>query len=67
MEEENKTATSYTNDENEVVCAKVLRLPSELGPNQIYFRPCLVYQNMIADHVADKGLEFRVNMETGIN
>ncbi|KAK3244935.1 hypothetical protein CYMTET_43310 [Cymbomonas tetramitiformis] len=38
-----------------------------LQSNQCYFRPCLVYQMMLPEHVADGGLEFRFNITTGEN
>lgn len=38
-----------------------------LGPEQVYFKPCLVHLPLLPDHVADAGLEFKVDMEHGKN
>ena len=32
----------------------------------VYFRPALFYQPMLDDHVADAGLEFRINFSSGL-
>lgn len=60
--------TNYKNraDEDPIV-AKVIRSRADIGANQVFFRPCLVYQEISADHVCDKRLEFRSNFETGLN
>ena len=38
-----------------------------LGPEQFYFKACLIHMPLQKEHVADGGLEFRINMETGKN
>ena len=40
------------------------RMP--LGPDQLFFKPCLVYQKLLDEHVVDAGLELRVDMTTGL-
>ena len=40
------------------------RMP--LGPDQLFFKPCLVYQKLLDEHVVDAGLELRVDMSTGL-
>ena len=40
------------------------RMP--LGPDQLFFKPCLVYQRLLDEHVVDAGLELRVDMTTGL-
>ena len=30
-----------------------------LGPDQLFFKPCLVYQRLLDEHVVDAGLELR--------
>eukprot|EP00996_Jenningsia_fusiforme_P003149 NODE_3955_length_889_cov_26.216667_g3643_i0.p1 GENE.NODE_3955_length_889_cov_26.216667_g3643_i0~~NODE_3955_length_889_cov_26.216667_g3643_i0.p1 ORF type:complete len:212 (-),score=30.82 NODE_3955_length_889_cov_26.216667_g3643_i0:84-719(-) len=40
---------------------------SRLGPNRMFFRPALFWQRISEDHVAERGLEFRMNMHTGVN
>lgn len=38
-----------------------------LGPEQMYFKPCLVHLPLLKDHVADAGLEFKIDMQNGHN
>ena len=62
--------TGYGNQKanaEDPIFAKVLRGRCDIGPNQFFFRPCLVYQQINADHVCDKRLEFRVDFESGKN
>ena len=40
------------------------RMP--LGPDQLFFKPCLIYQRLLDEHVVDAGLELRVDMTTGL-
>ena len=40
------------------------RMP--LGPDQLFFKPCLVYQRLLDEHVVDAGLELRVDMTSGL-
>ena len=40
------------------------RMP--LGPDQVFFKPCLIYQRLLDEHVVDAGLELRVDMTTGL-
>ena len=40
------------------------RMP--LGPDQLFFKPCLVYQKLLDEHVVDAGLELRVDMTSGL-
>ena len=40
------------------------RMP--LGPDQLFFKPCLIYQRLLDEHVVDAGLEVRVDMTTGL-
>ena len=38
-----------------------------LGPEQMYFKPCLAHLPLLPDHVADGGLEFKIDMNGGGN
>ena len=40
------------------------RMP--LGPDQLFFKPCLIYQRLLDEHVVDAGLELRVDMTSGL-
>lgn len=40
------------------------RMP--IGPDQLFFKPCLVYQRLLDEHVVDAGLELRINMTSGL-
>mmetsp|Transcript_77375 Transcript_77375/g.125532 ORF Transcript_77375/g.125532 Transcript_77375/m.125532 type:complete len:222 (-) Transcript_77375:55-720(-) len=51
----------------ESVTVKMCRVPGVLRPDQMFFRPALVYQTMFDEHVADAGLEFSIDMSTGKN
>lgn len=34
--------------------------------NTLYFRPALIYLPILDDHVAEAGLDFRINLSTGL-
>ena len=53
--------------EADSVTIKMCRVPKALRPDQMFFRPALVFQTMLDVHVADAGLEFSVDMSTGRN
>ena len=38
-----------------------------LGPDQMYFKPSIVHLPLLEDHVADAGLEFKIDMAHGRN
>lgn len=40
------------------------RMP--IGPDQLFFKPCLVYQRLLDEHVVDAGLELRIDMTSGL-
>ena len=50
-----------------VTTIKMQRVPKTLRPGQMFFRPALVWQTMLDDHVADAGLEFSLDVSTGRN
>ena len=58
---------NQTANAEDPIFAKVFRGPGDIGPNQVFFRPCLVYQEINADHVCDDRLELRVDFESGKN
>jgi hypothetical protein len=51
----------------ELLSVKMCRVPGIIRSDQMYFRPALVYQQMLDEHVADKGLEFSLDVSTGQN
>ena len=61
--------TTMTGGDTEAdsVTIKMCRVPKALRPDQMFFRPALVFQTMLDVHVADAGLEFSVDMSTGQN
>ena len=56
-----------TERDAETVTIKMCRVPNALGPDQMFFRPTLVFQTMLDVHVADAGLEFSLDIGTGRN
>ena len=52
---------------SEAVTVKMCRIPGVLKPDQMFFRPALIYQQMLEEHVADAGLEFSLDVSTGQN
>ena len=54
--------------DQDLVDCRICRAPGELGPGQMYFRPAIVYQELIPGaHVCDGQLEFKMNFTTGKN
>ena len=51
----------------ETLSVKMCRVPGIIRPDQMFFRPALVYQQMLDEHVADAGLEFSLDVSTGRN
>ena len=43
------------------------RVGNSIGPNQVYFRPAVVFQELFDDHVCDGGLDFKLNFQSGRN
>lgn len=54
-------------DSGDGAAVRLCRPPTELGPEQVYFRPALCYQPLLPGHVCDGALEFKVNLTTGHN
>ena len=52
---------------DDVVDMRFCRYSSrQLGPTQVYFRPALIWQQILDDHCVDAGLDLKVDMTTGV-